>query len=65
MQKENGMKQKTSVDIALEYLKKAQQEIYEQNPPPYSFPSDDGRVAQMLADSINMIEIIKKKSLTN
>ena len=44
----------TAVDIALEKLYEAQKEIYESYPPPYVFPSTEGRVAQLIADTINM-----------
>jgi hypothetical protein len=53
---------KKTVDIALEYLLKAQKEIYEQCPPPYEFPSDNGRVAQLISDAINTATIIKNKA---
>ena len=55
----------TAVDIALEKLHEAQKQIYEDFPPPYTFPSNEGRVAQLIADAINMAMIIKQKSLTN
>ena len=50
-----------AVDIALEQLTKAKTQIAEQYPPPYDFPSDIGRVAQLVDDSINTAKIIKKK----
>ena len=51
-----------AVDIALEQFYKAKQELVEKYPPPYAFPSDTGRVAQLIEDSINAAMIIKRKS---
>jgi len=63
--KGTNMEQKTAVDIAIEHLKQAQAEVYALVQPPYEYPSDNGRVAQLLSDSLNMAEIIKLKSNTN
>ena len=50
-----------ATDIILEHLYKAKQELIEKYPPPYEFPSNTGRVAQLVEDSINTALIIKKK----
>jgi len=59
------MEAKTAVDILIERLKQAQTEIYELAPPPYDYPSDMGRITQLISDSLNMAEIIKQKATTN
>lgn len=59
------METKTAVDILIERLKQAQADIYELYPPPYEYPSDLGRVTQLASDSLNMAEIIKRKTTTN
>jgi hypothetical protein len=56
------MEQKMAVDVALEKLKEAQVEIYKLDSPPYPYPSINGRVAQLVSDTINMLGIIKQKS---
>lgn len=51
------------IDMVLEKLKEIQNDILEFNPPPYEYPSDAGRINQLISDTINMAEIIKKKSV--
>ena len=58
------MEQNIIIDTALEKLKEAQNEIYQLAPPPYPYPSINGRVAQLISDTINMLVIIKQKSET-
>jgi hypothetical protein len=59
------METTTAVDILIERLTQAQSEIYELYPPPYEFPSDLGRVTQLVSDSLNTAKIIKSKSASN
>jgi hypothetical protein len=59
--KGTDMENKTAIDIALAKLQEAQDEILKLFPPPYAFPSADGRTAQLIADSINTAKLIKNR----
>jgi hypothetical protein len=59
------MGEKELVDVALEGMLEIQKTINETKPAPYEFPSADGRVAQLVVDSINTLRIIKKKNENN
>ena len=52
-----------STDIYLKKLNEAKTEIYNLCPPPYAFPSDTGRLWQLLNDSITSAQIIKSNIL--
>ena len=49
-----------AVDLALEEMSKLQETLKAQYPPPYEFPSDDGRVAHIIANALNDLVKIQK-----
>jgi hypothetical protein len=51
----------TAVDILLKHINNAQTEFRKNYPPPYNYPSDTGRTAQLISDTINAATIIKNK----
>jgi len=49
--------------IILKYLEQAEQEIEATCPPPYKFPSNDGRAAHILHTAINSLKCIVKPEI--
>jgi hypothetical protein len=58
--KENMNKLKPA-DLAIAFLELTKNEFKKNYPAPYEYPSEAGRVSQLIEDSINTLKIIKQK----
>jgi hypothetical protein len=59
------MKNKLASDFVLEKLTELQKQYYLLYPLPYVYPSDNGKMAQLIADSIDIAVIAKNKAGAN
>jgi hypothetical protein len=50
------------IELSLTKLRELQEQFYASYPPPYEFPTDAGRIAQVISDAINTIIVIERKS---